>query len=70
VVAERENKIQSEVKEIHRVFYCELCNKQYKLATEFEVHLSSYDHNHKKVMFVFDQGQQLCMSGTFLYAKL
>jgi len=48
VVAERENKIQSEVKEIHRVFYCELCNKQYKLATEFEMHLSSYDHNHKK----------------------
>jgi hypothetical protein len=49
VVAERETKIQNEVKEIHRVFYCELCNKQYKLATEFETHLSSYDHNHKKV---------------------
>jgi len=48
VVAERETKIQNEVKEIHRVFYCELCNKQYKLATEFETHLSSYDHNHKK----------------------
>ncbi|KAG0597754.1 hypothetical protein M758_12G019100 [Ceratodon purpureus] len=48
VVAERETKIQNEVKEIHRVFFCELCNKQYKLATEFETHLSSYDHNHKK----------------------
>jgi phage/plasmid primase-like uncharacterized protein len=48
VEAEREHKIQSEVKEIHRVFYCELCNKQYKLAMEFETHLSSYDHNHKK----------------------
>lgn len=49
VVAEREQKIQTEVKEIRKVFYCELCNKQYKLAMEFEVHLSSYDHNHRKV---------------------
>ena len=49
VLAEREQKIQTEVKEIRKVFYCELCNKQYKLAMEFEVHLSSYDHNHRKV---------------------
>lgn len=48
VIAEREQKIQTEVKEIRKVFYCELCNKQYKLAVEFEGHLSSYDHNHKK----------------------
>ncbi|XP_050223402.1 uncharacterized protein LOC126673342 isoform X2 [Mercurialis annua] len=48
VLAEREQKIQTEVKEIHKVFYCDLCNKQYKLAVEFEVHLSSYDHNHRK----------------------
>ncbi|KAL3684487.1 hypothetical protein R1sor_002509 [Riccia sorocarpa] len=48
VEAEREQKIQTEVKEIRKVFYCELCNKQYKLAMEFETHLSSYDHNHKK----------------------
>lgn len=48
VVAEREQKIQTEVKEIRKVFYCELCNKQYKLAVEFEGHLSSYDHNHRK----------------------
>lgn len=49
VIAEREQKIQTEVKEIRKVFYCELCNKQYKLAVEFEGHLSSYDHNHRKV---------------------
>lgn len=49
VEAEREHKIQTEVKEIRKVFFCELCNKQYKLAVEFETHLSSYDHNHKKV---------------------
>ncbi|XP_061366229.1 uncharacterized protein LOC133309463 [Gastrolobium bilobum] len=48
VVAEREQKIQTEVKEIRKVFYCDLCNKQYKLAMEFEAHLSSYDHNHRK----------------------
>ncbi|GMH07702.1 hypothetical protein Nepgr_009542 [Nepenthes gracilis] len=48
VIAEREQKIQTEVKEIRKVFYCELCNKQYKLAMEFEAHLSSYDHNHRK----------------------
>lgn len=51
VEAERELRIQIEVKEIQRVFYCELCNKQYKLATEFDLHLSSYDHNHKKVVY-------------------
>ncbi|XWS64402.1 hypothetical protein CRYUN_Cryun05aG0001500 [Craigia yunnanensis] len=48
VLAEREQKIKTEVKEIHSVFYCELCNKQYKWAMEFEVYLSSYDHNHRK----------------------
>lgn len=48
VMAERENKIKTEVKEIRKVFYCDLCNKQYKLAMEFEAHLSSYDHNHRK----------------------
>ncbi|KAF3454744.1 hypothetical protein FNV43_RR05192 [Rhamnella rubrinervis] len=48
VLAEREQKIQTEVKEIRKVFYCDLCNKQYKLAMEFEAHLSSYDHNHRK----------------------
>jgi len=49
VMAEREQKIQTNVKEIRKVFFCELCNKQYKLAMEFEAHLSSYDHNHRKV---------------------
>ncbi|KAE9593733.1 hypothetical protein Lal_00036400 [Lupinus albus] len=48
VLAEREQKIQTDVKEIRKVFYCDLCNKQYKLAMEFEAHLSSYDHNHRK----------------------
>ena len=33
---------------ILRPFYCELCAKQYKMASEFEAHLGSYDHHHKK----------------------
>lgn len=52
VLAEREQKIQTEVKETRKVFYCDLCNKQYKLAVEFEAHLSSYDHNHRKVLIL------------------
>lgn len=54
-MAEREQKIQTEVKEIRKVFFCELCNKQYKLAMEFEAHLSSYDHNHRKVVPILFQ---------------
>uniref|UniRef100_A0A1J3IBB2 G patch domain-containing protein 8 n=1 Tax=Noccaea caerulescens TaxID=107243 RepID=A0A1J3IBB2_NOCCA len=48
VLAEREHKIQSDVKEIRKVFFCQLCSKQYRTVMEFEGHLSSYDHNHKK----------------------
>ncbi|CAF2089219.1 unnamed protein product [Brassica napus] len=48
VLAERELKIQSDVKEIRKVFCCELCSNQYRTVTESEGHLSSYDHNHNK----------------------
>ncbi|PVU85929.1 hypothetical protein BB559_006740 [Furculomyces boomerangus] len=37
-----------EVKRMTKEFYCELCNKQYKRIGEYEGHLSSYDHNHRK----------------------
>ena len=30
----------------NRPFYCDVCDKQYKRASEYEVHLSSYSHNH------------------------
>jgi len=29
-------------------FYCDVCDKQYVKVTEYENHLSSYDHHHKK----------------------
>jgi len=45
---QKEQLIKEEVKEMNRVFYCELCNKQYKKITEYEGHLNSYDHHHKK----------------------
>lgn len=32
VMVDREIRIETEVKEIRKSFYCELCNKQYKLA--------------------------------------
>lgn len=66
VLAEREQKIQTEVKEIRKVFYCDLCNKQYKLAVEFEAHLSSYDHNHRKVNNVFSCGTMFGLFFLFL----
>jgi len=40
--------IAQEIKEIRSAFYCELCEKQYSKISEFETHLSSYAHNHKK----------------------
>lgn len=47
--ADHEEKKQSELAQINKVFYCELCDKQYHKATEWDIHLSSYDHHHKKV---------------------
>lgn len=46
---EKDKAIKEEVSQITKVFFCELCNKQYKMIREYEAHLSSYDHNHKKV---------------------
>jgi len=40
--------LKKELKAINSVFYCSLCNKQYSKISEYEQHLDSYDHNHKK----------------------
>jgi hypothetical protein len=48
---EKLKSINEELKEINKTFYCDLCRKQYKYASEYEVHLDSYEHNHKKVNF-------------------
>ncbi|ORX57809.1 G-patch-domain-containing protein [Piromyces finnis] len=44
----QEEELKKELKEINSVFYCSLCNKQYSKISEYEIHLDSYDHNHKK----------------------
>ncbi|CAG8503449.1 8139_t:CDS:2 [Paraglomus brasilianum] len=49
----REDKVQKqetlkkELNTIKAAFYCALCDKQYNRISEYEVHLSSYDHNHR-----------------------
>lgn len=45
---EKKQAIAQELKEVKRAFYCELCDKQYKNISEYEQHLQSYDHHHKK----------------------
>ena len=49
---EKKEKIKEEILIIYRPFYCELCDKQYKRANEFDTHLSSYDHHHTKVKII------------------
>lgn len=44
--AERKDAIAAEVREVTKVFFCEPCRKQYKTVSEFDNHLSSYDHHH------------------------
>ena len=41
--------IAHELREVKRAFYCELCDKQYSKVAEYEQHLQSYDHHHRKV---------------------
>ncbi|EXX74177.1 G-patch-domain-containing protein [Rhizophagus irregularis] len=51
---QRQNKVQKqesikkELENINAAFYCALCDKQYTKISEYETHLSSYDHNHRK----------------------
>mmetsp|Transcript_21625 Transcript_21625/g.47503 ORF Transcript_21625/g.47503 Transcript_21625/m.47503 type:complete len:300 (-) Transcript_21625:73-972(-) len=47
-VLEKETRVKEAVKQMVDVFKCQLCNKQYKNVMEYEQHLSSYDHHHKK----------------------
>ncbi|KAG2230444.1 hypothetical protein INT48_009190 [Thamnidium elegans] len=46
--AEKKQAIAKELQEVKRAFYCELCDKQYKKVSEYDQHLQSYDHHHKK----------------------
>ncbi|KAI9249825.1 hypothetical protein EDC94DRAFT_323564 [Helicostylum pulchrum] len=46
--AKKKQAIAKELQEVKRAFYCELCDKQYKKVSEYDQHLQSYDHHHKK----------------------
>ncbi|KAJ3031593.1 UNVERIFIED_CONTAM: G patch domain-containing protein 8 [Siphonaria sp. JEL0065] len=48
IAVSESERIKEEIKAVTRAFYCELCDKQYVKISEFEMHLSSYDHNHKQ----------------------
>ncbi|KAG0302753.1 G patch domain-containing protein 8 [Dissophora globulifera] len=45
---EQQMAIKAELNMVKSAFYCALCDKQYERISDYEVHLSSYDHNHKK----------------------
>ncbi|KAJ3117044.1 G patch domain-containing protein 8 [Phlyctochytrium bullatum] len=40
--------VKEEIKAVTAAFYCSICDKQYSKTTEYETHLSSYDHHHRK----------------------
>ncbi|GMH32867.1 hypothetical protein BSKO_00701 [Bryopsis sp. KO-2023] len=44
----REQRIKEDVQAAKQKFYCQICHKQYQTIMEWEAHLSSYDHHHKK----------------------
>ncbi|KAG0248774.1 G patch domain-containing protein 8, partial [Mortierella polycephala] len=45
---EKKRALETHLEIVKSSFYCALCDKQYGRISEYEVHLSSYDHNHKK----------------------
>eukprot|EP00842_Homolaphlyctis_polyrhiza_P000555 jgi/Hompol1/14/HPOL_001681-RA len=63
---EREAKVQKleaireDIKSVQAAFYCELCDKQYTKISDYESHLSSYDHHHCKR---FKEMQELSKKG-------
>ncbi|KAI8603894.1 hypothetical protein EDD21DRAFT_295187, partial [Dissophora ornata] len=56
---EQQKAVQAELEMIKSAFYCALCDKQYERISDYEVHLSSYDHNHKKVQLILSAAIQI-----------
>eukprot|EP01117_Protostelium_nocturnum_P009050 TRINITY_DN3246_c0_g1_i4.p1 TRINITY_DN3246_c0_g1~~TRINITY_DN3246_c0_g1_i4.p1 ORF type:complete len:162 (-),score=32.57 TRINITY_DN3246_c0_g1_i4:140-625(-) len=48
ILVEKQSKLEDELIRIKDTFRCDLCSKQYTNAMEYQQHLDSYDHNHKK----------------------
>lgn len=45
---DRITRIEADVKQMNREFYCDICVKQYKSVAEITAHLDSMDHGHMK----------------------
>eukprot|EP00043_Microstomoeca_roanoka_P003586 m.44690 g.44690 ORF g.44690 m.44690 type:complete len:397 (-) comp12122_c0_seq5:1622-2812(-) len=46
--AEKEETIKKELADMNKGFFCDVCNKGYTKMSEWDNHLSSYDHHHRK----------------------
>ena len=50
--AEKERQIAETLAEMHKSFYCELCDRQYTKYSEYDNHINSYSHHHQQVSIV------------------
>ncbi|KAG0249278.1 hypothetical protein DFQ27_000243, partial [Actinomortierella ambigua] len=48
IKVKKRDEIKAELAQVKAAFYCALCDKQYERISEYEGHLNSYDHHHKK----------------------
>ncbi len=47
--AEKDKKLTETLVEMHKAFYCELCDRQYIKYSEYDNHINSYSHHHQQV---------------------
>ena len=47
--AEKEQHRIEQLTEMHKSFYCELCDRQYTKYSEWDNHINSYSHHHNQV---------------------
>ena len=59
LLAERERLIREEISQAKRSFHCDLCDKQYSNAAQFEGHLRGLGHNHQKRSLEARQAEKL-----------
>jgi hypothetical protein len=68
IKARRDIVSRSAVLEQTQDFFCNLCSKRYQLAIEYQTHLDSYDHNHKK-RFTDTQKQSISMKAKTVFSS-
>ncbi|KAG0221508.1 G patch domain-containing protein 8, partial [Actinomortierella wolfii] len=65
----KRDEIQAELAQVKAAFYCALCDKQYERISEYEGHLNSYDHHHKKRFKEMKESSRAGASGAIEKAK-